>query len=35
MTYYLSGPPPMLTALRGELEGVGVKAERIRVDAWE
>ncbi len=35
MTYYLSGPPPMLTALRGELEGQGVKPERIRVDAWE
>jgi len=35
MTYYLSGPPPMLTALRRGLEGQGVKPERIRVDAWE
>jgi ferredoxin-NADP reductase len=35
MTYYLSGPPPMLTGLRGELEGRGVAPERIRVDAWE
>ena len=35
MTYYLSGPPPMLAALRGELEGQGVIPERIRVDAWE
>ena len=35
MTYYLSGPPPMLTALRRELESQGVKPKRIRVDAWE
>ena len=35
MTYYLSGPPSMLTALRRELEGQGVNPERIRVDAWE
>lgn len=35
MTFFLSGPPPMLTSLRGELEGQGVKSERIRVDAWE
>jgi ferredoxin-NADP reductase len=33
--FYLSGPPPMLTALTGQLRGRGVPAEDIRIDAWE
>jgi ferredoxin-NADP reductase len=33
--YYLSGPPAMLATLQRELTERGVKAERIRVDAWE
>lgn len=33
--FYLSGPPPMLTALRIQLLDRGVPAEDIRIDAWE
>lgn len=33
--YYLSGPPVMLQALRGQLQGQGVAAEAILMDAWE
>ena len=33
--FYLSGPPQMLTALTGQLLGQGVRAEDIRIDAWE
>ncbi len=33
--FYLSGPPPMLTALRGQLTDRGVASEDIRTDAWE
>jgi ferredoxin-NADP reductase len=33
--FYLSGPPPMLTALMGQLRGRGVPADDIRIDAWE
>jgi len=35
VTYYISGPPPMLTTLRRELADRGVETGRIRVDAWE
>ena len=34
-TYYLSGPPPMLKALAPELRGLGIRADAIRIDAWE
>lgn len=33
--FYLSGPPPMLSALSGQLHRRGVPAEDIRIDAWE
>ena len=33
--FYLSGPPPMLAALTGQLRGREVPAEDIRIDAWE
>jgi ferredoxin-NADP reductase len=33
--FYLSGPPPMLTALRGQLRGRGVPTDDVRIDAWE
>lgn len=33
--FYLSGPPPMLTALTAQLRGRGVSADDIRIDAWE
>jgi len=33
--YYLSGPPDMLHALRAELHGWDVPANRIHIDAWE
>jgi ferredoxin-NADP reductase len=33
--FYLSGPPPMLTALTDQLGGRGVPADDIRIDAWE
>jgi ferredoxin-NADP reductase len=34
-TFYLSGPPPMLTALTAQLRRYGVSMEAIRTDAWE
>ena len=34
-TYYLSGPPAMLTTLQRELADRGVEPRRVRVDAWE
>ena len=33
--FYLSGPPPMLDALSGQLREHGVSMEAIRTDAWE
>jgi ferredoxin-NADP reductase len=33
--FYLSGPPPMLAALKAQLRGRGVPADDIRIDAWE
>ena len=33
--FYLSGPPPMLSALTAQLRGRGVSTEVIRTDAWE
>jgi ferredoxin-NADP reductase len=33
--FYLSGPPPMLTALTDQLRRRGVGPESIRIDAWE
>jgi ferredoxin-NADP reductase len=33
--FYLSGPPPMLDALSGQLREHGVSTEAIRTDAWE
>ncbi len=33
--FYLSGPPPMLAALTGQLRGRGVIPDDIRTDAWE
>jgi ferredoxin-NADP reductase len=33
--FYLSGPPPMLTALTMQLRGHDVPPDRIRIDAWE
>jgi ferredoxin-NADP reductase len=33
--FYLSGPPPMLTALGQQLQAHGVSAESIRIDAWD
>lgn len=35
VTYYLSGPPAMLTTLQRELAERGVEPRHIRVDAWE
>jgi ferredoxin-NADP reductase len=34
-TYYLAGPPQMLTALTGQLTARGVAPERVRIDAWQ
>jgi ferredoxin-NADP reductase len=34
-TYYVSGPPPMLRAIRDELRARHVLPERIRIDNWE
>ena len=34
-TYYISGPPPMLKAIAQDLRGRGVRADAIRIDAWE
>jgi len=33
--FYLSGPPPMLSALTEQLRGRGVPTEDVRTDAWE
>jgi ferredoxin-NADP reductase len=33
--FYLSGPPPMLSALTAQLRGRGAPADDIRIDAWE
>ena len=33
--FYLSGPPPMLTALTAQLRGRNVPVHDIRIDAWE
>ncbi len=33
--FYLSGPPAMLAALTGQLQGRGVPEGAIRTDAWE
>ena len=33
--FYLSGPPPMLDSLTGQLRGRGVSTGVIRTDAWE
>jgi len=33
--FYLSGPPPMLTALTTQLRGRGVSADDVHIDAWE
>ena len=35
MAYYISGPPPMLGAIRQELLARGIDAEAIHIDAWE
>jgi ferredoxin-NADP reductase len=35
MAYYISGPPPMLSAIRQELLTRGIDAEAIHIDAWE
>jgi ferredoxin-NADP reductase len=34
-TFYLSGPPVMLSALGADLRRRGIAPERIRTDAWE
>jgi ferredoxin-NADP reductase len=34
-TFYLSGPPVMLSALSSDLQARGVTAPQIRTDAWE
>jgi ferredoxin-NADP reductase len=34
-TCYLSGPPAMLKTLTSELTSLGVRADRIKTDAWE
>jgi ferredoxin-NADP reductase len=34
-TYYISGPPPMLRTIGGELRARNVAAEAIHIDAWE
>ena len=33
--FYLSGPPAMITGFKSRLIGLGVDAERVRVDDWE
>ncbi len=35
LTYYLAGPPGMITSLRGELELRGIPPRRIKADAWD
>jgi ferredoxin-NADP reductase len=34
-TFYLSGPPAMLKAISLDLRGRGIRADAIRIDAWE
>jgi ferredoxin-NADP reductase len=34
-TYYISGPPPMLKAIRRDLRAEGIGVDAIRTDAWE
>ena len=34
-TFYISGPPPMLKAISCDLGECGLRADAIRVDAWE
>lgn len=34
-TFYLSGPPVMLSTLGGHLKGRGLPPDQIRIDAWE
>lgn len=34
-TWYLSGPPAMLQAVRGRLLAQGITTDQIRIDAWE
>jgi len=33
--FYLSGPPPMITALSAQLRAHGMPAHDIRIDAWD
>lgn len=33
--YYLSGPPPMLKLLFGQLTALGITPNRIHIDSWE
>jgi ferredoxin-NADP reductase len=35
MTYYISGPPPMLRTIGGDLRARNIAAEAIHIDAWE
>jgi ferredoxin-NADP reductase len=34
-TYYISGPPPMLKGISHDLSECGIRADAIRIDAWE
>lgn len=34
-TYYISGPPRMLKTITHDLRGRGIRADAIRIDAWE
>jgi ferredoxin-NADP reductase len=34
-TYYISGPPQMLKVIARDLSGQGIRADAIRMDAWE
>jgi ferredoxin-NADP reductase len=33
--YYISGPPPMLRSISGDLRGRDIPPEAIHIDAWE
>jgi ferredoxin-NADP reductase len=35
VTFYIAGPPAMLSALTEELQGAGIPAEKVVIDAWE
>ena len=35
MTYYISGPPPMLRTIGGDLRARNIAPEAIHIDAWE